>query len=191
MSVAILPFWHLWTQLRPPPCHGRWRSLRTQYVSAHIGLPLGPAQNVESRPKPSWRAIVFIFGLLFGYTKSPHLRPLFQLAHVVYFPISPRPRGVRTTFQVVHLDINLRSHLLSHDPRGQAWLPGPLMGFTRILPIFAISAPRFGCHYPLNRSEGRSGYWFRDSSILPPSQYHDLDLPCHLSLVTYRDSFVT
>ena len=46
----------------------------------------------------------------------------------------------------------LRSRLLSRQP----WLPGPPMGFTPFLPIFAISAPKIGYYYPLNRFQGRS-----------------------------------
>ena len=45
------------------------------------------------------------------------------------------------------------------------------MGTTSIVPIFAISAPRFGCHHSLNPREGQGGNGFRDSSNLPLSQY--------------------
>ena len=45
---TILAFWHFWVPFCPSPCHGPWRSLGPKYVSAHIGLLLGPTPNVIS-----------------------------------------------------------------------------------------------------------------------------------------------
>ena len=71
-----------------PPCHGPWRSLGPKYLWAHIGLPLSPTRNVESRLQAIMEEYpwgYFQFWLIFEYAKTPLFGTPISAPHVVHW----------------------------------------------------------------------------------------------------------
>ena len=106
-------------------------------------------RGVSPVSKPPWRYALgdtFLFGSFSGMSNRPFSDPNFS-----------RPCGQLAApylSQVFYLGRSVRSHLLSHELWVQPWLPEPPMGITLILPIFAISAPRFVCQQRFKHVEG-------------------------------------
>ena len=99
-----------------------------------------PHRTLSPVSEPSWRNTLgdtFNFGSFLGMPKHPFLGPQFQPPMwSIGGPISLCPRGARTQFKVLTLDVSLRSCFLSHEPWVLPRLLQEPMRNTSILPIF-------------------------------------------------------